>query len=247
VLLAIGLGLVLLVIVATLAGGALPLWFERHSRVFLAFSAGTLISLALIELIPAGLGELSGDTHAKLLFVVGAFLVTMLLDKLHVLHPHRHGMDTSCPEVEHDHPPLAIHGAWGLVVHSVFDGVALAAAWRGSLAAALAVALALAAHKFADGITTVTLVLTHHHRKRQAIRLLAANAAALVLGIAAGLVVPLGERQLGGLLLIIAGFFLYLGACDLLPSVSRPVCRKRDVAATALGMALIAVISMALH
>jgi zinc transporter ZupT len=243
----IGLALVLLVVGATLAGGALPLWFERHSRVFLAFSAGTLISLALIELIPAGVGGPGGDVHARLLPVVGAFLLTMLLDKLHVLHPHPHGMETSCPEVEHVHPPLAMHGAWGLVVHSVFDGIALAAAWRGSLAAVLAVALALSAHKFADGITTVTLVLTHHHRKSQAIRLLVANAAALVLGIAVGLAVPLGEKQLAELLLVIAGFFLYLGACDLLPSVSRPVCRKRDVMATAFGMALVAAISMAVH
>ena len=242
-----GFGLLVAVIASTVAGGSVSLRFERHSRTLLSFSAGTLVGLALLELIPAGIEGMAGNAHPKLLLVMGAFLATMLLDKLHVLHPHPHRMDTECPPEEHQHAPLAMHGAIGLLVHSAVDGLALAAALRESPATAVAVALALSAHKFADGLTTVSLVLAHHHRRAQAVRLLVANAALFLVGFAVGMALALGEGQLGGLLLVMAGFFLYLGASDLIPSVTVPICRKRDVFATACGMAAIAVISTLAH
>jgi len=240
-----GFVLVLAVVVCTLAGGAVPLHFERHARTLLSFSAGTLVGLALLELIPDGIEGSAGRVHPKLLAVLAGFLATMLLDKLHVLHPHE--MDADCPPVEHVHRPLAMHGAIGLVVHSALDGVALAAALRVSLATAIGVGVALSAHKFADGITTVSLVLTHHHRKTQAVRLLLANAGSLLVGFAVGSAVVLAEAQLAVLLLVMAGFFLYLGASDLIPSVTGTACRKRDVLATACGMTAIALVSFLSH
>jgi len=239
----IGAVTLLAVLASTLAGGAVPLRFERHSRTFLSFSAGTLVGLALLELIPAALEESPGPAQHKLLVVLCAFLATMLLDKLHVLHPHPHRMDADCPPEEHEHRPLAMHGAVGLLVHSAVDGLALAAALREAPHTAVAVALALAAHKFADGLTTVSLVLSHHHRRAQAVRLLAGNAGLLIIGFVLGIGLALERAQLAGLLLVMAGFFLYLGASDLIPSVTVPVCRKRDVFATACGMAAIAVVA----
>ncbi|HPW56957.1 MAG: ZIP family metal transporter [Thermoanaerobaculaceae bacterium] len=236
---------VLVVAAATLAGGALPLWFDRHSRVFLGFSAGTLVGLALLELIPEGSEAVPLDVHPEMLIVLGAFLTTMLLDKLHVLHPHSHGTDVTC--LGHEPRPLAMHGAVGLLIHSAVDGLALAAACRQSLGTAVAVTIALSAHKLTDGITTVSLVLSHRHARRQAVRLLLGNAACLVLGFALGMLVELGQEGLGMLLLVMAGFFLYLGASDLLPSVTAARCRKRDVLATALGMGAIALASALAH
>ncbi len=243
----LGVVLVMAVVASTLAGGAVPLHFERHARTLLSFSAGTLVGLALLELIPEGIEGSRGGVRGKLLVVLAAFLATMLLDKLHVLHPHAHGMDADCPGVEHVHRPLAIHGAIGLLVHSALDGVALAAALRASLTTAVAVGVALSAHKFADGITVVSLVLTHHHRKGQAVGLLLGNTCSLLVGVGVGSLLALQEAQLDELLLVMAGFFLYLGASDLIPSVTVPVCRKRDVFATACGMAAIALVAMLSH
>lgn len=245
-IMALGVLLLSAVAAATLLGGAVPLRFERDTRLFLSFSAGTLVGLALLELIPDGLAD-SNDPHRRLVVVLGAFLLTMLLDKLHVLHPHEHAMDAACPEEEHRHPPLAMHGAVGLLIHSAVDGVALAAAARESVAAAVAVGLALATHKFADGLTTVALVLSHHHRRRQATAMLAGNAALLVVGFTVGMVIPFTKQDLAILLLVMAGFFLYLGATDLLPAVTLPRCRTRDVLATAGGMAAILAVSLLAH
>lgn len=241
-----GLAVLAVVTAATLLGGALPLRFERHSRLFLSFSAGTLVALALLELIPEGLAG-AEDPHPRLLLVLVAFLATMLADKLHILHPHQHGMDAACPPAEHAHSPLALHGALGLLIHSAIDGFALAAAFRESLAVVLTVGVALSAHKLADGLTTVALVLSHHHRRRQAVLVLVGNALLLILGFASGLALPLAAHHLATLLLLMAGFFLYLGASDLLPQLSHPPCRKRDVLATAAGMAAVAAVSLLAH
>ncbi|GBC80883.1 hypothetical protein HRbin09_02133 [bacterium HR09] len=241
-----GSGLVLAVVLATLLGGVVPLTWERHSRVFLAFSAGTLVGLALGELVPEGLGSFA-DPHQGAMLVLLAFVTTMALDKLHILHPHPHGLDAQCPTTEHTHPPLAMHGAVGLLLHSGLDGLALAAAWREGLPALVAVATALSAHKFADGLTTVSLVLSHHHRRSQATQVLLANAGLLLAGFFAGLGVPVPEEGMAWMLLALAGFFLYLGASDLIPSLTTPRCRKRDVVATALGVAAVVLVSVALH
>lgn len=241
-----GFALLALVVSATLLGGLAPLSFRPHSQLFLAFSAGTLVGLALGELIPEGL-PVAQDPHRALLVVLGAFLATMAADKLHILHPHPHRLEECCPPEEHLHPPLALHGAIGLLLHSALDGMALAASLRQSLTAGLAVALALSAHKFSDGLTTVALVLAHHHPPKQATRLLLSNAFLLVLGFAAGWVFPVPEKLVGFFLLGLAGFFLYLGASDLLPSLSTPRCRKRDVLATALGVAAVAGVAALLH
>lgn len=238
--------LVLLVVAATLGGGFLPLRFAQHNRVFLAFSAGTLVGLSLGELIPEALPALA-DPHSGFLLVLGAFVGTMALDKLHVLHPHPHGLDACCPPEEHHHPPLAMHGVMGLLLHSGLDGLALAAAAREGLATAFAVSLALSSHKLGDGLTTVSLVLAHHHTPAQAKRVLYGNALLLLIGFALGLLLPAPPRIIATLLLLLAGFFLYLGACDLIPSLTTPRCRKRDVVAVALGVALVAGIGYLAH
>lgn len=236
----------LAVVFATLLGGWVPLTWERYGRVFLAFSAGTLVGLALGELVPEGFHSFE-DPHHGAMLVLLAFVTTMALDKLHILHPHPHGFDAQCPPTEHTHPPLAMHGAVGLLLHSGLDGLALATAWREGLPTLVAVATALSVHKFADGLTTASLVLSHHHRHSQATYVLLANAGLLLVGFFTGLSVPVPEGGMAWILLALAGFFLYLGASDLIPSLTTPRCRKRDVLATALGVGAVVLVALALH
>ncbi|MGQ9495384.1 MAG: ZIP family metal transporter [Thermoanaerobaculaceae bacterium] len=241
-----GLALLLLVAAATLAGGIAPLRFRQQDRLFLAFSAGTLVGLALGELIPEGLIA-TKDPHLALTVVLLTFLATMAADKLHILHPHPHRMDECCPPVEHRHAPLALPGAFGLLLHSALDGVALAAALQQSASTAAALSLALAAHKFGDGLTAVSLVLSHHHPPRQAVYVLLGNAALLAAGFSVALVVAFPENMVSWFLLALAGFFLYLGASDLIPSLTTVACRKRDVVATALGAVMVMAVALLAH
>src|SRR6185369_8625799 len=79
------------------------------------------------------------------------------------------------------------------------------------------VAIAVVSHDFSDGINTVNLVLKGGGDRTQAFKWLLADALAPVLGIIATLFFTIPESTLGLVLALFGGFFLYLGASDLIP------------------------------
>ena len=72
-------------------------------------------------------------------------------------------------------------------------------------------------HDFSDGINTVGIVLNSQGGRRQAFGWLLADAAAPAIGAASTLLINFQAAVLGFGLALIAGFFLYISASDLLP------------------------------
>ena len=72
-------------------------------------------------------------------------------------------------------------------------------------------------YRDADDPNTVNLILKNGGERRQAFRWLLADAIAPVLGVLSTLFFSLPKNALGIILAIFAGFFLYIGASDLLP------------------------------
>ena len=72
-------------------------------------------------------------------------------------------------------------------------------------------------HDFSDGINTVNLILKHNGSSKTAFRWLAVDALAPVVGVASTLFFTLPQSVLGLILAVFCGFFLYIGASDLLP------------------------------
>jgi len=91
-------------------------------------------------------------------------------------------------------------------------------------------------HDFADGLNTVNFILRQSGDRVQAIRWLAADSLAPLLGATVGVFVSVSERGLGQLLAVYAGFFLFMGATDLLPEAHQHPSGKR-VLLTAAGFA----------
>jgi ZIP family zinc transporter len=60
-----------------------------------------------------------------------------------------------------------------------------------------------------------------------------------VLGVFLGILVPIPEQVLGGMLAVFAGFFLYIGAAELLPEAHRADRSRLLVLATLAGVAAI--------
>ena len=77
--------------------------------------------------------------------------------------------------------------------------------------------IAVVSHDFADGLNTVSFVLSQSDDRRRAKRWLAVDAFAPLVGAIVGAAVTVSEATLGHLLALYAGFFLYMGATDLLP------------------------------
>ena len=135
----------------------------------------------------------------------------MILDRFIFLHSHNHEEGEECLH------PRGKLGAGSFSFHSFLDGIAVGLAFQVSTAVGIIIAVAVITHGFSDGINTVNMILKNNGGKKQAFRWLFIDALAPVLGIISTLFFTLQSSSLGFILALFAGFFLYIGACDLLP------------------------------
>lgn len=206
----------LLAFVMTLAGGAFAFRYRRYLLYTMAFSAGLVIGVAFLDLMPE-IVDISQRSHVEIrhlmLMVVAGFVAIFLLEKLTIIHS----------EKQHDAPGHQHHvgliGAIGLSFHSFLDGLAIGVGFQAGTTIGVAVLLAVLAHDFADGLNTVTFMLAAKNSTWRTVALLVVDAAAPVLGAGVTTFVHLDARIIGFQLAFFVGFLLYLGASDLLPQV----------------------------
>jgi zinc transporter ZupT len=216
----------------TLAGGAFAFRYRRYLLFIMAFSAGLLIGVAFLDLMPeiiALAAQHHMDVRQLMLMVIFGFVGIFLLEKLTIIHGEKQH-DTP----GHDHH-VGLVGAIGLSFHSFLDGLAIGVAFQAGSHVGLVVLLAVVAHDFADGLNTVTFMLAARSNTWRTITLLAIDALAPVAGALLANVLRLDARIVALQLAFFAGFLLYLGASDLLPYVhQRP--RAALVASTIGGL-----------
>lgn len=197
---------------ATLIGGFLAIKLKKSLPYFFAFSAGSLIAVAFLDLLPESIrvAESVGiNIRSVMLMIIISFLIYSFLERFFVTHHHHEGH-------EHGHIIGSI-GAGSLVLHSFLDGVAIGSAFQVNLGVGMIVALAILSHDFTDGINTVTLMLKNKHKINRAIGFLIADAIAPVLGVLLTSLVFIAPRYLALILAFFVGEFLYIGATNLLP------------------------------
>lgn len=197
---------------ATLIGGLVALKFNDKLHLILGFSAGALLGVAFFDLLPESLYLASSQYNASTVtsFVALGFIIFMIVDRF--ISPHHHGVE-DCQNEGHS----GRLGASGLSLHSFLDGLGIGLAFQVSISVGVIVTIAVLVHDFSDGINTVGLILKNGGGKREAIKWLFLDAIAPVLGIAVSVFISLPESILGIALAIFCGFFLYIGASDLLP------------------------------
>lgn len=224
---------------ATLAGGALALRFRDQLHLILGFSAGAIIGLAFFDLLPEALKVGSGNPSTILSVTALGFFGYAVLDRLIILHKHHDDGD-------HVHSSVAVKRGWAgagsLSAHSLIDGLAIGIAFRASSAVGIVVAAAVLAHDCSDGMNTVNLVLRSAGSRRQAFRWLIVDAAAPVLGAALSLFLTLPGEALSLVLALFAGFFLYIGASDLLPESFHAHPKALTTVTTLLGAATLYIV-----
>jgi ZIP family zinc transporter len=197
---------------ATMLGGWLALRLRDRLHLILGFSAGAVIAVAFFDLLPEALDLGSGTYGASnvVAVVVVGFMAYLLLDRLLILHSHAHE--------EHEQVESRGHvRAGSLSAHSFLDGVGIGLAFQVNAAVGLVVAAAVLAHDFSDGINTVNVVVRHGGSFKKALGWLLVDAVAPVLGVLVTLLFSVTDQHLGLLLALFAGFFLYIGASDLIP------------------------------
>jgi zinc transporter ZupT len=202
---------VLLVIIAaaaflsTLAGGLLALKLHDKLHLILGFSAGAVIGVAFFDLLPEAItvGEKFHAPATLLSCSALGFLCYLVLDRILLFHgdaAQRGGFTAAV-----------------LCIHSLLDGIAIGFAFQTSRAVGIVVAIAVLTHDFSDGINTTNIILKNHGGRSQAMRWLAVDALAPVIGILSTCLFTLPAAGFGTALALFAGFFLYIGASDLIP------------------------------
>jgi ZIP family zinc transporter len=219
---------------ATILGGLFALKFKDRLHLILGFSAGAVIGVAFFDLLPEAL-ELSSkyyDTGFITSTMALGFILYLLLDRLITFHSHH--------EDEHSHKNnRGKLGAGSLSIHSFLDGIAIGLAFKVSPSVGSIVAVAVLTHDFSDGINTVNMILKNGGTPKTALRWLMTDSLAPVLGVFSTLFFTLPESVLGLVLAIFSGFFLYIGASDLLPESHHAHPTIWTTAMTVLGFAVL--------
>lgn len=185
-----------------------------------------MIALALFDLLPEAV-SLAHAPPRTLLAVAGlGFFVYATFDRLLFAHGEAA-------------PKRGWAGAGSLSAHSFMDGLALGIGFGVSMRIGVAVAVAILAHDCSDGMSTVSLVLKNGGTRRAAFRWLLVDAVAPLAGAAASLGLKPSVDGSAMALCALAGFFLYIGASDLLPDSFRGPAKLPAAGAMLAGAALL--------
>lgn len=227
---------------SAMSGGWLALRAVRYVGAIIAIGAGIRIGAAFVDLIPEAVDQL-GSLDAAMFWTTLGFVGFYVIDKLTSLHVgHETAAELDHEEVDHQH--VGVVGAVGMGIHSLLDGVALAAGLAAGGAIGTIIAVVVIVHRFSDGIGVVSFLLTSRMTPRVAMRWVAIVAAAPLVGVIVGSIVVIPEPALGAMLGFFAGFFLYVGAAELLPEAHRRDRSRLIVLATLSGVIVIYLFSI---
>ncbi len=227
-------GLALVAAGANVVGGAIVTshrWALTTLRYFIALGSGFMLGTVFLEMVPESLNLLE---TAPVWILVGYLLVHTFE---HTFASHLHfGEETHHEEMVN--PAVGVSALIGLLVHTLFDGVAIGAGFQVSPETGLLIFLAVLIHKIPDGFTVSSIALSSGFSNRQAF------GAAILLGLAtvAGvLAVFLTGSSPTYALPISTGATLYVAASDLMPEVNRePGVKLAFVVFAGVGLFLIA-------
>jgi zinc transporter ZupT len=220
--------------VATMIGGWVGISLRDRLHLVLAFSAGAVIGVAFFDLLPEAV-ELGASTgpHSlvgprAILAMAGlGFLLYLLLDRSLPSHA-----DATAGRRD-------LRRAWAaagsFAIHSFLDGFAIGVGFQASRAVGIAVAVAVLAHDFSDGLNTVSVVLRNGGERRSAFRWLIVDAVAPVVGALTSMALSIPAQGLAIVLALFSGFFLYVGGSDLLPESHHAHPRLLTTFATVAG------------
>ncbi len=177
----------------------------RVIELLVAFGAGFMLSVAIVELLPEALSR-SGSVAPAL--VLAGYLAVHLTQ--HTVTPHFHfGEET--------HPVSSVAGTSalvGLLLHTFFDGVAIASAFLVRAELGILVFIAIFLHKLPEGVTISSIMLAGGRTGGRAV------GAAGLLGLATLIGVVLTD-QMSFLvrhgLALSAGVTIYVAASNLVP------------------------------
>jgi zinc transporter, ZIP family len=219
--------LALMTCLSTLLGGFIILKFKKSLSIIFAFAAGSIVTVALVEILPQSL-EIAKQSEIPIKYImvciVLSFLFFILLEKYFAAHPIK-----GIASEGHVMGPI---GAGSLILLSLLDGLTMGIAFQVGFHIGILVALSIVIHDLPDGINTVVLMLKNGQSEKKALLFLFMDGLTPLLGVLLTSVIIFPRNILAILLAVFAGEFIYVGAASLLPESQEHSILKIAVAAT---------------
>ena len=185
-------------------------WAHRSLRYFIAVGSGFMLGTVFLEMIPESV-RVAGDRWPILL--IAGYIIVHFFE--HTFAPHLHfGEETHHDEMS---PALGVSAFIGMLVHTLFDGVAIGSGFSVSRELGVLVFVAMFLHKIPDGFTVASIVQSTGHTAGRALAASALLGVATLAGVAAFFLTGAKSEALP----LAAGCTLYVAATDLMPEVNR--------------------------
>ena len=182
---------------ANVFGGAIIVqrhWERRYLKYFMAMGAGFMLATSLVEM---------------------GYLIIHFFE--HTVTPHFHfGEETHEDEFVHPHKGYSV--LIGLLIHTFFDGIAIASGFLVSEWLGWIIFLAVFLHKIPEGFTVSSVMLASGRSRRFAWGASALLGAATLAGV---LSMALFRHHVAAGLPLAAGVTIYVAASDLIPEVNK--------------------------
>lgn len=227
--------------------------YKKWLKYLLALGAGFMLAVTFFEIIPKTIllwqkqyPESSENLYVPMLLFLGGYLLTQFFE--HTIAPHFHlGEEVHAEDVISTRS--AYTGVGGLLMHTFFDGVSIAAASQLDFRIGLLVFVAVFLHKFPEGFTIGSMIMAAGKGRRQVIVATLLIGATTMAGIFAFYLVggSLGFSVAYALPLA-SGITLYVAASDLIPEVNHHGGKRPLVSLSVFaGVALFFLIHFAVH
>jgi ZIP family zinc transporter/zinc and cadmium transporter len=187
-------------------------WDRSYLRYFVALGAGFMLATSLVEMVPESL-QLRGKNAAFLVLL--GYLIIHFFE--HTVTPHFHfGEETHRDEFVQAHKGYSV--LIGLMIHTFFDGIAIASGFIVSNWLGWIIFLAVFLHKIPEGFTVASVMLASGRSRRTAWGASVLLGAATVAGV---LTMAVFRHEVSAGLPLAAGVTIYVAASDLVPEVNK--------------------------
>lgn len=227
--------------------------YKKSLKYLLALGAGFMLAVTFFEIIPKTIliwqksyPEASENLSLPMLLLLIGYLLTQFFE--HTIAPHFH-----LGEEVHAENLISTSSAYtavgGLLIHTFFDGVSIAAASQIDVTVGFLVFIAVFLHKFPEGFTIGSMIIAAGKGYREV--LMATSLIGLMTFLGVLLFYFIGtnlEFTVAYALPLASGVTLYVAASDLIPEVNHHGGKRPLVSLSVFaGVALFFLIHLALH
>lgn len=191
-------------------------WPHRVYEYLIALSAGFLLALVFLKLVPESLILLGpiASVYILLGFAILHFFEHTLVGHLHF------GEETHADVMVSKVASMSAFS--GLIVHAFFDGFSISAGMSYDFYIGLLVFTAVLLHKLPEGLTIATVMLAAKQSRRNALLASATIGASTIVGVIVVFLLKAVETEVVGIAFALSGgIAAYVGATDLIPEINK--------------------------